>query len=69
MRKEGLRVKYQMDTAAGNGKAIGHGNYDRLKVMMLKYINIDLMRQPERRAYITSVRLRLSNPPISMSIR
>jgi hypothetical protein len=45
LNKASVRVKLQIDLAGGHGMARGHGNFDRLKAMMLKDFNVDLVQQ------------------------
>lgn len=43
---ETVQVKLQIDSAGGHGLARGHGNFEKLKAMMLKEFNILLVQQP-----------------------
>ena len=45
-KKSHLRVKLQIDSAGGHGTAVGRGNFDKLKAMMLMEYNIELVKQP-----------------------
>lgn len=44
--EEDVRVKLQIDSAGGHGIARGHGNFEKLKAMMLEDYNVELTQQP-----------------------